>query len=40
LARAVFVTDKSGKVAYVDYVKEIADEPNYDAVISAVKACL
>jgi thiol peroxidase len=40
LARAVFVTDKAGKVVYVDYVTEIAEEPNYEAVLAAVKGCL
>lgn len=37
LARAVFVIDQSGKVAYVDYVSEVGDEPNYGEVLSAVK---
>jgi thiol peroxidase len=35
LARAVFVIDKEGVVQYVETVKEIADEPDYDAVLSA-----
>ncbi|MGH7935284.1 MAG: thiol peroxidase, partial [Candidatus Binataceae bacterium] len=29
LARTVFVVDKSGKLAYVEYVKEVADQPNF-----------
>jgi thioredoxin-dependent peroxiredoxin len=37
LARAVFVVDKSGVVRYVQIVPEIATEPNYAAVIEAVK---
>jgi thiol peroxidase len=40
LARAVFVVDKSGKLAYVDYVTEVADEPDYGAVMAAVKRCV
>lgn len=38
LARAVFVTDTTGKVRYVEYVPEIAQEPNYEAAKAAVKA--
>lgn len=37
LARAVFVVDKTGIVRYVQIVPEIATEPNYDAVLKAVK---
>ena len=37
LARAVFVIDKQGVVRYVQLVKEIAEEPDYDAVIAAAK---
>lgn len=40
LARAVFVVDKSGKVKHVDYVSEVASEPNYAEAIQAVKSCL
>jgi thiol peroxidase len=40
LARAVFVADKSGKVVYVDYVSEIAAEPDYAAALQAVKKAL
>ena len=40
LARAVFVVNKSGKVVHVDYVQEVASEPDYDAAIKAVKSCL
>ena len=38
LARAVFVVDKAGKVAYVEYVPEVTHEPNYDAALAALKA--
>ncbi len=37
LARAVFVIDKQGIVRYVQLVKEMTSEPNYDEVIAAVK---
>ena len=37
LARAVFVVDPSDKVQYVEYVKEVASHPNYEAVLSALK---
>jgi thiol peroxidase len=37
LARAVFVVDADGVVRYVQLVKEVAEEPDYDAVISAAK---
>jgi thiol peroxidase len=40
LARAVFVIDKSGRVAHVDYVTEVADEPDYAAVLDATRRCL
>lgn len=37
LARAVFVIDKNNKIAYVEYVKETSDEPNYDKALAVVK---
>lgn len=37
LARAVFVIDKNDKIVHVEYVPEIAQEPNYDAAIAAAK---
>jgi thiol peroxidase len=37
LARAVFIVDKKGIVRYVQIVPEIATEPDYDAVLKAVK---
>ncbi len=40
LARAVFVVDKAGVLRYVQLVKEIAQEPDYDAVLKAAQACL
>jgi len=38
LARAVFVVDKKGVVQYVEIVKEVTSEPNYDGALAAVKA--
>ncbi|MDH3951459.1 MAG: thiol peroxidase [Syntrophobacteria bacterium] len=37
LARAVFVVDKEGTIRYKELVKEIASEPDYDSVLTAVK---
>ena len=37
LARAVFVVDKEGTIRYIELVKEIASEPDYDTVLTAVK---
>ena len=36
LARAVFVVDPEGVIGYVEYVGEIADQPDFEAVIAAV----
>ena len=38
LARCIFVVDAAGKVRYVQLVKEVATEPDYAAVLSAVKS--
>ena len=37
LARAIFVVNPEGKITYVEYVKEIAEHPNYDAAIASAK---
>ncbi len=37
LGRCVIVVDKTGKVRYVQLVKEVTNEPDYDAVLKAVK---
>jgi len=37
LARAVFVLDKDGVVRYAPVVKEVAEEPNYDAALAALE---
>jgi thiol peroxidase len=36
--RAVFVVDRGDVIRYVEYVPEIAEQPNYDAVIAAARA--
>lgn len=40
LARAVFVIDRDGLIAYKEVVPEIVDEVNYDACIEAVEELL
>lgn len=37
LSRAVIVTDENNKVLYTEQVSEIADEPNYEAALAALK---
>jgi thiol peroxidase len=36
-ARAVFVLDKDNTIRYVQYVKEVAEQPNYEAALAAAK---
>jgi len=36
-ARAVFIINPSGKITYKEIVPEITNEPNYDAVLTALK---
>ena len=38
LARGVFVLDKNSKVVYAEQVKEVGQEPNYEAAVGALKA--
>ena len=38
LARSIFVVGPDGKLAHVEYVGEIADEPDYDAALAAARA--
>jgi len=40
LARAVFVVDGDGVVQYVQIVKEVTDEPDYEDVLGALKKLL
>jgi thiol peroxidase len=37
LARAIFIVDKQGKVVYKQIVKEITNEPDYEAVLAAIR---
>ena len=36
-SRAIFVLNKDNSVRYVEYVKEVADFPNYDAALTAAR---
>lgn len=38
LTRGVVVIGKDGKVKYVEYVKELTDEPSYDSAMQAVES--
>ena len=38
LARAVFVVNKNGEIRYIQIVKELTQEPDYDSVLGAVRA--
>ncbi len=40
LARAVYVVDRDGKVAYREIVNEVTEEPDYDAALAAAKKLL
>lgn len=37
LTRAIFVVDKGGVITHVEYCKEIAEHPNYEAALAAAK---
>jgi len=37
-SRAIFVLDKDNIIRHAEYVKEVADHPNYDAALAAAKA--
>ena len=37
LARAVFVVDREGRIQYIQLVKELTEEPDYDAVLGAAR---
>jgi len=37
LTRAVFVLDRKGTIAYVQYLKEITEEPDYASALAAAK---
>lgn len=38
LSRAIFVVDKDNKVVHAEYVKEVADFPNYETALAAAKS--
>lgn len=37
-SRAIFVVGSDNKLAHVEYVKEVADHPNYEAALAAAKS--
>ena len=37
LARAVFVVDKNDNVVHAEYVKEVANQPNFEAALEAAR---
>ena len=37
-ARAIFVIDRQGKIVHAEYVKEIAEQPDYAAALKAARA--
>ncbi len=39
-SRAIFVLDKDGTLKHVEYVKEVANHPDYDGALKAVKELL
>ena len=38
MSRAIFVIDKNNVIRHVEYVKEVADHPDYEAALSAARA--
>ncbi len=40
IARSLFVVDKNGKIAYVQYVPEVSSEPEYDSALKKVRELL
>jgi thiol peroxidase len=38
LSRSIFVVDKSGKITYVEYVREVASHPDYEKALAALRA--
>ena len=37
-SRAIFVVDQDNKIRHAEYVKEVADHPNYEAALSAARS--
>jgi thiol peroxidase len=40
LARSIFVANKHGKIIHLEYVEELSEEPDYEAVLKAVRSAL
>ena len=38
LSRAIFVVDKDNTIQHVEYVKEVADHPNYESALTVAKS--
>ena len=39
-SRAIFVVDQNNKIRHAEYVKEVADFPNYEAALSVAKSAI
>jgi thiol peroxidase len=39
-SRAIFVIDRNDRVRHVEYVKEVADHPDYEAALGAARAAV
>ena len=37
MSRAIFVVDKHNRIQHVEYVKEVADHPNYDSALEVAR---
>jgi thiol peroxidase len=37
LGRSIFIIDRNGTIQYIQHVKELSEEPDYDAVLEAVQ---
>ncbi len=37
LARSIFILDRNGTIQYIQHVKELSEEPDYDAVLEAAQ---
>jgi thiol peroxidase len=40
LARAVFLVDRGGMIRYIQWVKEVSKEPDYEQILGALKKIL
>jgi thiol peroxidase len=39
-SRAIFVVDRENRIRHVEYVKEVADFPNYEAALASARSTL